>query len=545
MSRKLLLFAAMLSAAVCTDRSWGQSDRFDTGKYLEIQSAMLRAINDQYVDTVRLDDLLETGINAMLASLDPYTVFIPEEDEENLDMLTTGSYGGVGAIIQKLPTGEILISEPYEGSAAVKCGLQPGDRIIAIDGKSTDSLSVSQSSEMMRGRPGTVLNMEIVKVRTGDTVSIDLVRERIHINDVVYYGMLDDSTGYIRIGGFTLDGHKDVGNALDTLRKNGRMKRLVMDLRYNGGGLLKEAVDILSFFLPEGTEVVSAKGKHRNSSFSHRTTGAPVDTVMPMLVMVNSSSASSSEIIAGALQDLDRAVIAGNRTYGKGLVQSIRPLAYNTSLKLTTAKYYTPSGRCVQAIDYTHRNADGSAGAVPDSLKKTFHTSKGRPVYDGGGITPDIDIEAQYYSRPIISLIYSGILSDFAIEYYSGHESVPSPSELTLTDEDYEDFIKFASGKEFDSRTESEIEMENVLKAFRREGLGDDIEGADEAIEALKDRLSLSKEEFLRANRDIIRHLLEDEIAIKYYFQRGGTESALRWDTQLQEAVEKWDTVKL
>lgn len=535
----------MLSAAVCTDRSWGQSDRFDTGKYLEIQSAMLRAINDQYVDTVRLDDLLETGINAMLASLDPYTVFIPEEDEENLDMLTTGSYGGVGAIIQKLPTGEILISEPYEGSAAVKCGLQPGDRIIAIDGKSTDSLSVSQSSEMMRGRPGTVLNMEIVKVRTGDTVSIDLVRERIHINDVVYYGMLDDSTGYIRIGGFTLDGHKDVGNALDTLRKNGRMKRLVMDLRYNGGGLLKEAVDILSFFLPEGTEVVSAKGKHRNSSFSHRTAGAPVDTVMPMLVMVNSSSASSSEIIAGALQDLDRAVIAGNRTYGKGLVQSIRPLAYNTSLKLTTAKYYTPSGRCVQAIDYTHRNADGSAGAVPDSLKKTFHTSKGRPVYDGGGITPDIDIEAQYYSRPVISLIYSGILSDFAIEYYSEHESVPSPSELTLTDEDYEDFIKFASGKEFDSRTESEIEMENVLKAFRREGLGDDIEGADEAIEALKDRLSLSKEEFLRANRDIIRHLLEDEIAIKYYFQRGGTESALRWDTQLQEAVEKWDTVKL
>ena len=502
---------------------------------------VLRTIESQYVDSVKLDELIHKGIDAMLSTLDPYTVFIPEENEEDLDILTTASYGGVGALIQKTPQGYIIIAEPYEGSAAIKAGLNPGDTIVAIEGVSTKDLPVDQCSEKMRGRPGTVLNMKVVKGRGGDTVDVALTRERIHVPDVVYHGFLDDSTGYIQIGGFTMDGSRDVRKALDSLRADGRMRRLVLDLRGNGGGLMNEAVEIVSLFVPQGTLVVSAKGKHPDADFEYRTGTAPVDTLLPLMVMVNSGSASSSEIVAGALQDMDRATVAGVRTYGKGLVQTIRQAGYNTSLKVTTAKYYTPSGRCVQAIDYSHRNEDGSVGAVPDSLKKEFRTRLGRKVYDGGGITPDITVEPQYYSRPVISLIYSNVLSDYALRYFNTHDSIAPAGVFSLTEEEYEDFVKFASQKEFDARTESRIEMEEVLKAAEREMLAESIEGIEEDMQNLLSRLSLSKEEFLKTNRSLIKPLLEDEIAQKFYLRRGGAESALRQDTQLHKALEQWD----
>ena len=501
---------------------YAQSEEFNTGKYLEIQSMILRTLESQYVDSVKLDELIHKGIDEMLSTLDPYTVFIPEENEEALDIMTTASYGGVGALIQKTSAGYIIIAEPYEGSAAIKAGLNPGDTIVAIDGVSTKDLPVDQCSGKMRGRPGTVLNMTVVKGRGGDTVDVALTRERIHIPDVVYYGFLNDSTGYIQIGGFTQDGSKDVRRALESLKADGRMNRLVLDLRGNGGGLMDEAVNIVSMFVPKGSLVVSARGKHPETHFEYRTETAPVDTLMPLMVMVNSGSASSSEIVAGALQDMDRAAVAGIRTYGKGLVQTIRPVGYNTSLKVTTAKYYTPSGRCVQAIDYSHRNEDGSVGTVPDSLKKEFRTKGGRPVYDGGGITPDIIVEPDTYSRPILSMIYSNVLSDYAIK-------------------EYEDFVKFASKKEFDVRTEAQIEMEGVLDVAEREGLGENLEGLDEEMQELLDRISLTKDEFLQANKSRIKPLLEDEIALKYYLRRGGVESALRQDTQLVKALELWD----
>ena len=338
-----------------------------------------------------------------------------------------------------------------------------------------------------------------------------------------------------------MDGSKDVRKALDSLRADGRMRRLVLDLRGNGGGLMNEAVEIVSLFVPQGTLVVSAKGKHPGADFEYRTGTAPVDTLLPLMVMVNSGSASSSEIVAGALQDMDRATVAGVRTYGKGLVQTIRQAGYNTSLKVTTAKYYTPSGRCVQAIDYSHRNEDGSVGAVPDSLKKEFRTRLGRKVYDGGGITPDITVEPQYYSRPVISLIYSNVLSDYALRYFNTHDSIAPAGVFSLTEEEYEDFVKFASQKEFDARTESRIEMEEVLKAAEREMLAESIEGIEEDMQNLLSRLSLSKEEFLKTNRSLIKPLLEDEIAQKFYLRRGGAESALRQDTQLHKALEQWD----
>ena len=537
--RKTAVSLAVLAAASVSMPA--QSDNFNTGKYLEIQSMILRTLQSQYVDSVSLEDLLRTGIDAMLAGLDPYTVFIPEENEEDLDIMTTASYGGVGALIQKTPSGYIVVAEPYENSAAVKAGLNPGDTIIAIEGVSTKDLPVDECSGRMRGRPGSVLDMTVVRGRGGDTVQVALVRERIHVSDVVYYGFLDDSTGYIQIGGFTMDGSKDVRKALDSLRADGRMRRLVLDLRGNGGGLMNEAVEIVSLFVPQGTLVVSAKGKHPGADFEYRTGTAPVDTLLPLMVMVNSGSASSSEIVAGALQDMDRATVAGVRTYGKGLVQTIRQAGYNTSLKVTTAKYYTPSGRCVQAIDYSHRNEDGSVGAVPDSLKKEFRTRLGRKVYDGGGITPDITVEPQYYSRPVISLIYSNVLSDYALRYFNTHDSIAPAGVFSLTEEEYEDFVKFASQKEFDARTESRIEMEEVLKAAEREMLAESVEGIEEDMQNLLSRLSLSKEEFLKTNRSLIKPLLEDEIAQKFYLRRGGAESALRQDTQLHKALEQWD----
>ena len=535
---------AVLSAALFTVAAGplsAQSEEFNTGKYLEMQSVILRTLESQYVDTVSLDGLIHKGIDAMLATLDPYTVFIPEEDEESLDMMTTASYGGVGALIQKTPQGYIMISEPYENSAAVKAGLVPGDTVIAIEGVSTKDLPVDKCSEKMRGRPGTQLNMTVIKGRGGDTVEVTLTRERIHVSDVVYYGFLDDSTGYIQIGGFTVDGSKDVRRALDSLKNDGRMKRLVLDLRGNGGGLMSEAVKIVSMFVPKGTLVVSAKGRHPSSELQYRTESEPVDTLLPLMVMVNSMSASSSEIVAGALQDMDRATIAGVRTYGKGLVQTIRPTGYGSSLKLTTAKYYTPSGRCVQAIDYSHRNEDGSVGTVPDSLKKEFKTRKGRSVYDGGGITPDIIVEPETYSRPVVSLIYSGILSNYAIKYFNAHESIAPAGKFLLTDEEYEDFVEFASGKDFDARTETLIGMEDIKEAAEEEGLLEKIDGLEAQIDSLIKSLSLSKEEFLMADKDVVKSLLEDEIALKFYMRRGGVESALRQDGQLARALEKWD----
>ena len=537
--RKAAVSAAAVFAAVSALSA--QSEEFNTGKYLEIQSMILRTLQSQYVDTVAMDDLLHKGIDAMLSTLDPYTVFIPEENEEDLDIMTTASYGGVGALIRKTPQGYIMIAEPYENSAAVKGGLHPGDTVIAIEGVSTKDLTADECSGKMRGRPGTELNLTVVRGRGGDTAAVTVTRERIHIPDVVYYGFLNDSTGYIQIGGFTVDGSRDVRKAFEALKSDGRMKRLVIDLRGNGGGLMNEAVNIVSLFVPQGTLVVSAKGKHPAADFEYRTETAPVDTLMPLMVMVNSSSASSSEIVAGALQDMDRATIAGVRTYGKGLVQTIRPVGYNTSLKVTTSKYYTPSGRCVQAIDYSHRNEDGGVGSVPDSLKKAFRTRNGRTVYDGGGITPDIEVEPRYYSRPVISLIYSNVLSDYAIKYYNAHDSIAPAGEFSLTDEEYEDFVKYAVQKEFDARTEARIAMEEVLEAAGREGLDSSIGGLKEEMDSLLDRMSLTKEEFLETGKPVIKPLLEDEIALKYYLRRGGAESALRQDVQLHKALELWD----
>ena len=511
-----------------------QSTSFKAGKALEVQYNILKELSAAFVDTIDVEKLTTAGINAMLNSLDPYTEYIPDENEEDLEMMRTASYGGIGAVIRKIDSVGVLISQPYLGSPAVKYGLEAGDIIEEIDGESVLPIPVDKCSEKMKGQPGTQVKFLVKKGRTGEKKEIVITRERVHIPDVSYSGVLRDSIGYIRYDAFTEGGSKDFRKAFEQLKQKG-INHLVIDLRGNGGGIVDEAVNILSIFLPKGTLVVSAKGRSQQSVFEMKTMQEPLDTLVPITVLVNSASASASEIIAGAIQDLDRGLIAGTRTYGKGLVQGFRPVGYNGNLKLTTAKYYTPSGRCVQAIDYSNRNADGSVGTVPDSLKKAFKTVKGRTVYDGGGITPDSVIKAEVYSRPAYSLVANDIFGEFAIEYYKKNHAIAPAAEFALTDAEYEEFVKFAAAKNFDSRSAAQAQLDQMIKSAKTEDL---YEPYKEAFEALEKCLTISKEEMLRVKKAEFKPLLEEEIVYKYYYTPGRIESIIRNDKQLHKVLD-------
>lgn len=524
----------LLLAVLAPISSGAQSKNFKVGKSLEVQLNVLRELSYLYVDSIDADKLIMRATESMLESLDPYTVIIPEEDRESLEMLTTGSYGGIGALIRK--TGDlILISEIYENSPAAKSGLLAGDIIMEIDGLSVVSMKVEECSAKMKGAPGTTVKFKIKRVRGDEIADISVMREKIHFQDVAYSGMLSDSVGYIRLTGFTLGSAAQVKKALIELKKSPSLKRLILDLRGNGGGLLDEAVDIVSLFVPKGTKVVSSLGRFKMADIDYYTKENPVDTQIPLVVLVNSSSASSSEIVAGALQDLDRATIAGTRTFGKGLVQSIRDVGYNNRIKLTTAKYYTPSGRCVQAIDYSTRNEDGSVGSIPDSLIREFKTLKrGRSVFDGGGIVPDTIITPQQLSRPALALIYGDILHEFSIEYLKKRLSIDKPSLFSLSDNEYEEFVKWAAIKEFDHRTSTEVEFDKLMLIAMREALYGEMK---KEMEELAKRVKIPKEEVLRRGKGEIKPLLEEEIVNRYYYQRGRIESMLRNDTQVHKAA--------
>lgn len=531
--KRTLGIASLVAFMLVSPFLGGQSKDFKTGKSLDIQFSVLRELSLFYVDSVKVDKLVQTGIDAMLESLDPYTVYIPEEDEESLEMLTTGTYGGIGALIKKVDEG-IEISEVYDNSPAAKAGIVAGDILLRIDTAYTKNLTVEQCSSKMKGTPGTTVVFLMKRLRGDKTEEIKITRERIHFPDVPYWGMINDSVGYIRITGFTVDGWKDVRSALVNLKNNQGMKRLVLDLRGNGGGLLDEAVNIVSLFVPSGTKVVSALGKYQQTDAIYYTKEEPVDLKIPLIVLVNSGSASSAEIVAGALQDLDRATIVGTRTFGKGLIQSIRDVGYNNKIKLTTAKYYTPSGRCVQAIDYSNRNEDGSVGNIPDSLVKPFKTRLGRTVYDGGGVTPDVKIEPESYSRVSLSLIYSDIIRDYSVQFFKTRESIPAPDKFTITDAEFEEFVKYASQREFDHRTASEVEYDKLLSIAKREGLIDEFSAE---IKNLESKIKLDKRGAIMKNASEIRHLLEEEIASRYYYQRGRIQSIVRNDMQLMKAA--------
>jgi C-terminal peptidase (prc) len=511
-----------------------QSPRFKLGKWTEIQTAILQELSRSYVDSLPVDRIERRGIDAMLADLDPYTVFIPEEENENLQMMIHKTYGGIGAVIFKPDVqGNVIINEPYAGSPAQKYGLVCGDEILAIDGETVVGLNSQQCSEKMRGEPGTQVVFRVKKLRSGETVDITVTRERIKLDDIEFAGLLEDGVGYISQNGFSDGVGADFRRRVAELKQQG-MKTLVLDLRGNGGGLMNEAVEIVSALVPKGSVVVSAQGREPGADYTLKTTKDPIDTKIPVIVLVDSGSASASEIVAGALQDMDRATIMGERTYGKGLVQSIRSLPYGGELKVTTAKYYTPSGRCVQAIDYARRREDGSVAQIPDSLTHEFKTAHGRIVRDGGGITPDVKLDFREYSRLTYSLVSYGILEQYALEFVRGHETIPPVEDFHLSDADYEAFIEFARGKEFDYRSSAKTYFDRAKEELRLDGLD---KAMKDELDALEKSLNMEKEDFLRLKKDEIVPFIEEEIAVRYYFQQAGVQIRIRYDDALRQAL--------
>ena len=485
----------IIALALLTLTAGAESKNFKLGKWVEIHNAILKELGRSYVDTLPIDKMERAAIDAMLANLDPYTVYVSEEEQEDFQMQIGKVYGGVGAIIYKPDlNGNVVINEPYAGSPAVKAGLRCADEILAIDGETVHGLDSKACSDKMRGAPGTDVKFLVKRVYERDTVEIVVTREKIHLPDVEYAGMLDPTTGYIYQSGFTEGVADEIRSHVAALKKQG-MKRLVLDLRGNGGGLMQEAIRIVSLFVPRGSLVVTSKGRDPKDIEEYRTYEAPVDTKLPLIVLVDSGTASSSEIVSGALQDLDRATIMGRRTFGKGLIQSIKPLPYGGQLKVTTGKYYTPSGRCVQAIDYSRRAADGSVSQIPDSLTHEFRTKGGRIVRDGGGITPDVELEAPKYDDIVYTLVMRGIVEDYTLKYVREHESI-APVESFVLD-DYDGFLAFAAEK---------------LPA-----------GDKPKLESLV--------------REQIVPLIEEEIVVRYYYQAAGIQLRLRYDSALKTAL--------
>jgi carboxyl-terminal processing protease len=531
--KRFIITISLAIAAITTISA--QSQNFKLGQWSEIKNSIIKELNLSYVDSLPIDRIMRAGVDAMLEELDPYTIYIPEEENEDLQMMLSKTYGGIGAIIHKKVGENVIINEPYAGSPAEKYGLQCGDEIIQINGVPTKDLETKESSDRMKGKPGTTVVFKVKKVRTGDTLDINIVRERIHFPDIEYAGMLDDTTGYILQTGFTDNVSGEIRTKFQELKKQG-MKRLVLDLRGNGGGLMSEAINIVSLFVPKGSLVVTSKGNTEESVKEFRTTTEPIDTQIPIIVMIDSGSASSSEIVSGALQDMDRATIMGKRSYGKGLVQSIKPLPYNGQMKITTAKYYTPSGRCVQAIDYSHRNEDGSVGHIPDSLTREFRTAGGRIVRDGGGITPDCDIDFPEYSRLVYALVLGGVIDQYVIDYARRHDSIPAVDDFHYSDEDFEDFVRFAKTQDFDYRSSARTLYDQMKKELEKDGLAQTMKPE---LEAMEKALEMDKEKFIRLKKDEIIPFIEEELAVRYWFQEAGVKVRLRYDEQLKTALTK------
>ena len=533
-------FLAALAALTISVTASAQSKSFSLGKWVELHNAILKELNRSYVDSLEVGRIEREGVDAMLSALDPYTVYVPEEEQEDFQMMLSNTYGGIGAVIYKPDVnGNVQINEPYAGSPAAKAGLRCGDEIETIDGETTHGLTSQQSSDKMRGKPGTTVVFRVKKLRggptwqAGDVIEVPVTRERIALPSIEYVDMLNEQDGYILMTKFTDGVGQGIRDAYNTLKKKG-MKRLVLDLRSNGGGLLNEAVNIVSLFVPKGSVVVTSKGRAAGTEQVYKTTSDPIDLEIPIVVLVDSGSASSSEIVSGALQDLDRATIIGTRTYGKGLVQSIRPLPYDGQLKVTTAKYYTPSGRCVQAIDYSHRSEDGSVGHIPDSLTHEFKTLHGRTVRDGGGITPDFEVKAHKYSRLTYSIVLNGIVDQYAMKYVREHEALPTVEDFHF--DAYDDFVAFAKDKEFDYRSSARALFDEMKKVLAQDGLTETMSGE---LAAMEKSLDMDKETFLRLKKDEIVPFIEEEIAVRYWFQEAGIKVRLRTDDQLKEALTK------
>jgi len=506
----------------------------DLVKNLDIYYTLFQELNMFYVDETDPEKLVSTSIDAMLSSLDPYTTYIPESDMDDFQFQTTGEYGGIGSLIRRSGS-TVMIAEPYDGFPAAKAGIRAGDKILKVDGVNTQSMPIESVSDKLKGKPGTELVLSVERYGEEKPMDFKLVREKISIKNVPYYGMLDQHTGYIYISNFTSGAGKEVEEAYRSLKKEHNLKSLVLDLRANPGGLLIEAVRICNLFVDKGELIVSTRGKMKQWDSDYSTTKAPLDTEIPIVVMVNRGSASASEIVAGALQDLDRAVVVGQRTFGKGLVQTSRPLNYNAQLKVTTAKYYIPSGRCIQALDYSHRNEDGSVGFIPDSLISKYTTRNGRLVYDGGGIQPDFAVIAEPYSEITVQLFTQSMFFDFATRYHNTVNQITTPEKFSLSESDYDLFKAFIQEQNFEFKTASEKAFAELLSKAKREKY---YSLAEAEFAALEEKLIHNNLQDLETFEKEIRQVLREEIIGRYHYRAGRILSQTREDVQLEKALE-------
>jgi len=538
--RKILfnMVAALLLPLCPAPAQDGADHNFSAGKNIEVFNEIYKYLDMMYVDTLNADEVIGNGISSMLRSLDPYTKYYPEERGKDLKELYTGKFAGIGSLIRySLKEGSVVIDEPFEGMPADKAGLRKGDLILSVDDSSMVGKDVSYVSSHLRGDPGTTFMMKVRRPGVGKPMQFRITRRTVQNPPVPYYGMRPDSVGYIRLTSFTEGCAKDVRRAFVEMRGKG-MKGLVLDLRGNGGGSEQEAADIVGMFVPKGVTVVSNRGKMKRVNHEYKTTSEPVDTVMPVVVMVNGSTASASEITSGALQDLDRAVILGTRTYGKGLVQMTVDLPYNGNLTLTTSKYYIPSGRCIQAVSYRHDNG-GYREHIADSLTRVFHTANGREVRDGGGIKPDMEVKPDSLPNIVFYLASTGmdsteVMLDYVVRYIASHPQVAPASEFDLTDKEYDDFKALVLKSGFTYDHESEKYLVNLEKLARFEGYYED---AKDDLESLKKKLKHDLARDLDYNKDEIKQMLASEILSAYYYQAGVTEYGLRYDRQMKEAV--------
>ena len=506
---------------------------FEIAKNLEIFSNVYKQLNLNYVDDVDPGKTIKIAIDAMLASLDPYTNYYAESQMEDVKMQLLGQYGGIGSLIVQRGD-SVYISEPYKGLPADEAGLKAGDRIVAVDGQSTKGKTTADVSAAMRGQAGTDVTLRLE--REGKEFDRTLTRREIKLPNVPYYGMVGDM-GYIKLDEFTTDAAKHVREAFVNLKKeHSAMKGIILDLRGNGGGLMNEAVDIVNIWVPKGTLVVETKGKVASKNLKSYTRLAPEDTEIPVAVLIDGNSASASEIVSGSLQDLDRAVIIGQRSYGKGLVQNILPMAYNSQMKVTVSKYYIPSGRCIQAIDYSHRDENGKALKIPDSLKTAFKTKSGRTVYDGFGIEPDVEIEPQYMSNIAIALTQKFLIFDYATQYYRSHKTIASATDFVIDDNLYADFCRYLKEKELSYSTVTERVIKELREVSSEEKYNDAIE---EQLKAMEAALEREKEDDMAKHRDEISEMLKSEILSRYYYDQGRIEGSLKSDPVVQRAVKE------